>query len=85
MVNGEQSRSQSMIGLPFTVYCSPDALRLALCVMSLVLWIRILFLICNLQSTIIKPGIMLENVYGRLGISLGKDGRRLTPLFINCS
>jgi len=32
MVNGEQSRSQRMIGLPFTVYCLPHALRSALCV-----------------------------------------------------
>jgi hypothetical protein len=30
MVNGEQCRSQLMTGLPFTVYCSPNALRSAL-------------------------------------------------------
>jgi hypothetical protein len=30
MVNGEQSRSQRMISLPFTVYCLPHALRSAL-------------------------------------------------------
>ena len=30
MVNGEQSWSQRMIGLPFTVYCLPHALRSAL-------------------------------------------------------
>jgi hypothetical protein len=30
MVNGEQYRSQLMTGLPFTVYCSPNALRSAL-------------------------------------------------------
>ena len=30
MVNGEQSRSQRIFGLPFTVYCSPHALRSAL-------------------------------------------------------
>ncbi|MGD8435762.1 MAG: hypothetical protein PVI73_16705, partial [Syntrophobacterales bacterium] len=29
-VNGEQSQGQGMIGLPFTVYCLPDALRSAL-------------------------------------------------------
>ena len=34
MVNGEQSRSQRKIGLPFTVHCSPHALRLALCVVG---------------------------------------------------
>jgi len=32
MVNGEQSRSQRMINLPFTVYLTLCALRLALCV-----------------------------------------------------
>jgi hypothetical protein len=32
MVNGEQSRSQRLIGLPFTVYFTLCALRLALCV-----------------------------------------------------
>jgi hypothetical protein len=37
MVNGKRLGSQSMIGLPLTVYCLPNALRLALCVM-LVLW-----------------------------------------------
>ena len=31
MVNGEQSRSQRLIGLPFTVYFTLCALRLALC------------------------------------------------------
>ena len=31
MVNGEQSLSRRMIGLPFTVYYLPHALRLALC------------------------------------------------------
>ena len=30
MVNGEQSLSQHIFGLPFTVYCLPDALRRAL-------------------------------------------------------
>jgi hypothetical protein len=30
MVNGEQPRSQRMIGLPFTIYCLPHALRSAL-------------------------------------------------------
>jgi hypothetical protein len=30
MVNGEQSQSQRMIGLPFTVYCLPHAFRSAL-------------------------------------------------------
>ena len=30
MVNGEQSWSQRIICLPFTVYCSPPALRSAL-------------------------------------------------------
>jgi hypothetical protein len=30
MVNGEQLRSQRMIGLPFTVHCLPNALRYAL-------------------------------------------------------
>jgi hypothetical protein len=32
LVNGEQSRSQRIIGLPFTVYLTLCALRLALCV-----------------------------------------------------
>jgi hypothetical protein len=31
MVNSEQWQSQRIIGLPLTVYCLPDALRLALC------------------------------------------------------
>jgi hypothetical protein len=30
MVNGEQSLSQCIIGLPFTVHCLPHALRSAL-------------------------------------------------------
>jgi hypothetical protein len=42
MVNGEQLRSQRMIGLPFTVYQTLCAMRLALCFMGLaqgwVLW-----------------------------------------------
>jgi hypothetical protein len=42
MVNGEQSRSQGIIGLSFTVYVTLCALRLALCikgeVQSRVLW-----------------------------------------------
>jgi hypothetical protein len=32
MVKGEQSRSQLIFGLPFTVYCLPHALRSALSV-----------------------------------------------------
>ena len=32
MVNGEQSRSQLIFNLPFTVSCLPHALRSALCV-----------------------------------------------------
>jgi hypothetical protein len=50
MVNGEQSRCQGMIGLPFTVYYLPlyltlCALRLALCVSGddLCLAIRVKF------------------------------------------
>jgi hypothetical protein len=46
MVNGEQSRSQRMIGLPFTVYFLLHALRSALSVkgaaQSRVFWARIL-------------------------------------------
>jgi len=30
MVNGEQTLSQRIIGLPFPVFCLPDALRFAL-------------------------------------------------------
>jgi hypothetical protein len=30
MVNGEQLSSQRMIGLPFTVYCLPNAMLYAL-------------------------------------------------------
>jgi hypothetical protein len=30
MVKGEQLRSQQIIGLPFTVYCLPNAMRSAL-------------------------------------------------------
>jgi hypothetical protein len=45
MVKSEQSRSQGMIGLPFTVYCLPHALRSALSVMGAaqgwVFWVRI--------------------------------------------
>ena len=47
LVNGEQSLSQRMIGLPFTVYHTLCALRLALCVkgafQSRGLWVWILY------------------------------------------
>jgi hypothetical protein len=53
MVNGERSLSQDIFGLPFTVYCLPDALRSALgalrqgAVHSRVRWVRILDLILD--------------------------------------
>jgi hypothetical protein len=37
MVNGKRLGSQGITGFPFTVYCLPEAMRLALCSM-LVLW-----------------------------------------------
>ena len=42
MVNDEELGSQRIIGFPCTVYLTLCALRLALCVMSRVLWVRIL-------------------------------------------
>jgi hypothetical protein len=35
VVNGEQLRSQRIIGLPFTVHCLPNALRSALTALRL--------------------------------------------------
>jgi hypothetical protein len=53
MVNGEQSESDRMIRLSLTFYCLPHALRSALgalhqgAVQSQVLWVRILYSLCQ--------------------------------------
>jgi hypothetical protein len=61
MVNGEQSRSQRMIGLPFTVYCLPRALRSALSALRQG---------CSPETSPLSPASLLDRAF-----LIWKDGR----------
>jgi hypothetical protein len=54
MVNGEQFKSQHMIGLPFTAYCSPHALRSALGALRLPVDFRKSFSYCCLLGIMMR-------------------------------